>query len=184
MFWEIEKDEDWTPSFVLNFMDAPEDISRGDFGAMVMEKSSLEYIQYCNMAKNGYDEGRERIPDVCLWKKEGRESNSLRGSGAKEGCFFPTLFSPFLYCLPQPPVSQPCRWCSVLSFPVMCDSLWTVAHQAPLSMGMLQAGILEWVATPSFRGSSQPRDWIQVSHIAGGFFTIWATREAQEYWTG
>ena len=29
-----------------------------------------------------------------------------------------------------------------------------------------------------FRGSSQPRDWIQVSHIAGGFFTIWVKREA------
>ena len=32
---------------------------------------------------------------------------------------------------------------------------------------------------PSFRGSSQPRDQSQISHIAGGFFTSWATREAQ-----
>ena len=39
-------------------------------------------------------------------------------------------------------------------------------------------------ALPSSRGSSQPRDWTQVSHIAGGFFTSWATREAQEYWSG
>ena len=30
-------------------------------------------------------------------------------------------------------------------------------------------------------GSSQPRDWIQVSCITGRFFTSWATREAQEY---
>ena len=30
---------------------------------------------------------------------------------------------------------------------------------------------------PSFRGSSQPRDWTQVSRIAGRFFTIWATKE-------
>ena len=35
----------------------------------------------------------------------------------------------------------------------------------------------EWVAMPSFMGSSQPRDWTQVSHIAGRFFTVWATRE-------
>ena len=34
---------------------------------------------------------------------------------------------------------------------------WTVAHQAPLS-GILQATILEWVAMPSSRGSSQPWD--------------------------
>ena len=44
---------------------------------------------------------------------------------------------------------------------------------------ILQARILEWVAVPFSRGSSQPRDWTQVSHIAGGFFTSWATREAQ-----
>ena len=37
--------------------------------------------------------------------------------------------------------------------------------------GILQARILEWVAFPFSRGSSQPRDWTQVSYIAGGFFT-------------
>ena len=40
------------------------------------------------------------------------------------------------------------------------------------------------VAMPSSRGLSQPRGWTQVSHIASGFFTIWVTREAQEYWSG
>ena len=62
----------------------------------------------------------------------------------------------------------------MLSYSVMSDSVtpWTVACQAPMSMGILQATILEWVAMPSSRESSQPRDQIQVSHIAGGFFTI------------
>ena len=50
--------------------------------------------------------------------------------------------------------------------------------------GILQARILEWVAFPFSKGSSQPRDGTQVSLIAGGFFTSWATREAQEYWSG
>ena len=36
---------------------------------------------------------------------------------------------------------------------------------------ILQARILEWVAFPFSRGSSQPRDQTQVSHIAGRFFT-------------
>ena len=44
---------------------------------------------------------------------------------------------------------------------------------------ILQARILEWVAFPFFRETPQPRDWTQVSHIAGRFFTSWATREAQ-----
>ena len=41
----------------------------------------------------------------------------------------------------------------------------------------LQARILEWIAIPFSRGSSQPGDWTQVSHIVGQFFTSWATRE-------
>ena len=45
--------------------------------------------------------------------------------------------------------------------------------------GILQARILEWVATPFTRGSYQPRNWTWVSHVAGRVFTIWATREAQ-----
>ena len=49
---------------------------------------------------------------------------------------------------------------------------WTVACKAPLSMGILQARIREWVAMLSSRGSSQPRDQTQVSHLARRFFTI------------
>ena len=45
---------------------------------------------------------------------------------------------------------------------------------------ILQARILKWFAIPFSRGASQPRDWTQVSHMAGGFFTIWTTREAQD----
>ena len=48
---------------------------------------------------------------------------------------------------------------------------------ASLSMELFLARILAWVDIP-FERSSQPRDWTQVSRIAGGFFTIWATREA------
>ena len=49
---------------------------------------------------------------------------------------------------------------------------WTVGHQAPLSMGILQARILEWVAVLSSRGSSQLRVQTQVSRIAGRFFIV------------
>ena len=64
------------------------------------------------------------------------------------------------------------------SCPTLCDPMDYMVH------GILQARILEWVAFPFTRGSSQPRDWTQVSRIAGGFFTSWATREAQEDWCG
>ena len=65
--------------------------------------------------------------------------------------------------------------CSVVS-----DSLRPMDCSPPGSsvLGILQRRILEWVAMPSFRGSFQPRDQIQVSFTAGRFFTAWATREA------
>ena len=67
-------------------------------------------------------------------------------------------------------------YCAVCSHVWLFVIPWTVAHQAPPSMEILQAKILEWVAMPSSRGSSQCRDGTQVSHIVDGFFTIWATK--------
>ena len=58
-----------------------------------------------------------------------------------------------------------------------------VAQLSP-TLEILQARILECIAFPFFKGSSQPRDRTQVSLIAGRFFISWATREAQEYWNG
>ena len=43
--------------------------------------------------------------------------------------------------------------------------------------GIFQARILEWISIPFSREASQPRNWIQVSHISGRFFIAWATRE-------
>ena len=51
---------------------------------------------------------------------------------------------------------------------------WTVTHQTPLSLGILQARVLEWVAISSSRVFSEPRDWTPVfigSSIAGRLFT-------------
>ena len=45
-------------------------------------------------------------------------------------------------------------------------TLWTVACQAPLSMGILQTRILEWAAMPSSRGSSQPRDQTLILYVS------------------
>ena len=55
-----------------------------------------------------------------------------------------------------------CESHSVMS---VCDPMDYTLH------GILQVKILEWIAFPFSRGSSQPNDQTQVSHIAGGFFT-------------
>ena len=54
---------------------------------------------------------------------------------------------------------------------ILCDPMDYTVHE------ILQTKMLEWVAFPFCRGSSQPRDRTQVSCIVGRFFTSWATRE-------
>ena len=73
---------------------------------------------------------------------------------------------------------------AVLSHLVMSDSLWP--HRLQLARLLCPWGFSrhERAAMPSSRVSSQPRHQSQVSQIAVGFFTNWATREGQEYWSG
>ena len=56
----------------------------------------------------------------------------------------------------------------------------SLRSHGPPGHGILQARILQWVAFHFSRGPSQPNDLTEASHIAGRFFTSWATREAQE----
>ena len=60
------------------------------------------------------------------------------------------------------------------SGPTLCDPMDCIV---PV---ILQARILAWVAFPFSRGSSQPRDWTQVSHIARVFFSSWATKKKKK----
>ena len=62
------------------------------------------------------------------------------------------------------------------SCPTLCNPMDYTIH------GILQVRILERVAFPFSRGSSQPRNRTQISHITGGFFTRGTTREACSYY--
>ena len=59
--------------------------------------------------------------------------------------------------------------CLTLCDPMDCSMSGSSVH------GIFYARILEWVAIPFSKGSSQPRDRTWVSCIAGRFFTVWAT---------
>ena len=63
--------------------------------------------------------------------------------------------------------------CLTLCHPMDCSPPGSSVH------GILQARILEWVAISFSRETSQPRNWTQVSRIAGKYFTDWAIWEAQ-----
>ena len=74
-----------------------------------------------------------------------------------------------------------CVYAKSLSCVRLFVTAWTVARQAPLSTGIFQARILEWVTMPSSRRSSQPRDQtciFYVSSIGRQILYHCATREA------
>ena len=66
------------------------------------------------------------------------------------------------------------RMLSCFSHVQLFATLWTAAHQAPLSVGFARQEYWSGVAKPSSRGSSRPRDQTHISCsncFAGGFFT-------------
>ena len=70
---------------------------------------------------------------------------------------------------------------SVVLVAQSCLTLWVPLDCSPPGSsvhGILLARILGWIAMPSSKISSWPRDWTWVSCIAGRLFTVWATREA------
>ena len=64
--------------------------------------------------------------------------------------------------------SEVAQSCPTLCDPMDCSLPGSSVH------GIFQARVPEWVAISFSRGSSQPRDWTQVSHIVGRHFTVWA----------
>ena len=71
---------------------------------------------------------------------------------------------------------QSMRWLDSITDSVESESCSVMSDFLDFTVcGILQARILEWVAS---RGSSQPKDWTQVSCVASRFFTSWAMKEA------
>ena len=67
-----------------------------------------------------------------------------------------------------------------LIYPTLCDPM-DCGPPGSSVHGILQSIILEWVAILFSRESSWPKDRTQVSRIAGGFFTVLATREGRVF---
>ena len=101
----------------------------------------VQHRKLCSMSMTAWMEGKYRGDGMQVYSWLSLFAVSLKVSHFKSVLCY-------ILCL----VAQSC---------LTLESPWTVAHQAPPSMGILQATILEWVAMPSSRGSSQPRNWIR-----------------------
>ena len=76
------------------------------------------------------------------------------------------------------------KWSEVMWKSLSCVQLFAAPWTIHTVYGILQARILEWVAFPFSRGSSQPRCQSQVSLIAGTLFTSWATEKPKNTGVG
>ena len=112
---------------------------------------------------------------VCVQEAGGC---NLTGRGAQEAALRDRFKKCFLSSLPAPSTPWKVKVKVAQTCSTHCDPTDYTVH------GVLQVRILEWVAVLFSRGSSQPKDRTQVLSIADGFFTSWAIRETQEYWSG
>ena len=96
-----------------------------------------------------------RLP--CPWDSSGKNTGV--------GCHY------LLQCMKVKSEREVTQSCPTLSYPMDYSLPGSSIH------GIFQARVLEWVVFHFSRESSQPRDRTQVSRIASGFFTIWATRD-------
>ena len=131
------------------------------------KSKQLGIILYLSTTKQG--KAGLSIPEDVVWGSH---------SGTQPGGILHSI------CVPCDLASPLKRVCMLSHF--SCVRLivtpWTIAHQVPLSMGILQARILEWVAIPFSRASSPPREGTRISYVswspvlASGSFTtskIW-----------
>ena len=137
------------------------------------------------------DQGKATLNCLAKWEEAGITLSSfltLKSSdvttGRNQGPSDPGL----LFYASESEIQEKFDDLSYLSeWVIITQSCLTVCNPMDYSLpgsyvhGILQARILEWVAIPFSRGSSQPRDQTQVSCIAGRFFTVWATRADPPY---
>ena len=131
----------------------------------VWSKQGLNLSIFPFMRKSNHSEIRTLLPRLCCGSWE--ERHSSKASVLWGSAFFMVQLShPYrFFHKVKVKVAQLC--------PTLCNPMDYTGHE------ILEARILDWVAIPFSRGFSPPRDWTQVSHIAGRFFTSWATSEAQ-----
>ena len=153
----------------LKFIRPPETF--GIFGILWIRKDSLEklltfpcvFFRFCLTYYNFWISAFSNFPVSSL-------AVHVQGRGRKERSFTHILIHQTdFYRL------SISTWCWVkMKVAQLCPTLCLCDPMDYVVRGILQARILEWVAYPFSRASSQPRNWTRVSCIAGRFFTNWA----------
>ena len=120
-------------------------------------------VNACRLQRQEPDPWVEKIP----WRRT-QQPTPVFLHGESHGQRSLAGYSPQGHTESESEVSQSCL---TLCNPMDCSLPDFSVH------GILQTTILECIAISFSKGSSQPRDWTQVSRIVGRHFTLWATRE-------
>ena len=117
----------------------------------------------------------------CLSLNKGRPSRTIlklsKYLGSHKNCFlFFVSYTDWSVRSPLSEIFSEVKWKSFSHFWLFATPWARPWHSLGQNTGVDNLSLLQ--------GIFQARDWTQVSHIAGGFFTSWATREAQEHWSG
>ena len=132
---------------------------------LIHENSDVCWDAVLHLAASPY---RFRDLELFLWERE------LDRPGWDIHHILPcTGAGSLLYGLNEQPSAQ-----SFQSYPTLCDPM-DYSRPGPSVCGILQARILQWIATPCSRGSSQPRNRAHgaLTALAGRFLTTSATWE-------
>ena len=134
----------------------------------------------------GESQGQGSLVGCCLWGRTESDTTEATAAAAAIALQYPWSIDSRipvdakLWRFLNPDIKWHSEVLCVLvtqSCPFLCNPMDCSPSCFPVH-GVLQARILQWVAMPSSRGSSWPRDWTWVTFIEGRFFTNWATREA------
>ena len=134
------------------------------WGFLVLRWSNLEGKSLLSYAQSKFKSGlpcfmegyKKKVPQKMLW------SWDLVSNFESLGDMSIKRRSPNAMHFTKMPACLPSFFCRVRLF----STLWAVVRQALLSMEILQARILEWIAVASSRGSFQPRERICISYVS------------------
>ena len=147
--------------------------------ATVLIPSFSFHRTYYNVASSWY--WFVHLLIIWLHQKKNDPSKASSYSSSQYICQALMIYITFImsYILPSVCVCVCVCVCVLVaqSCPTLCDPI-NCSPPGSSVLGISQTRILEWVAFPFSRRSSQPRERTQVSHIAGRIFTVWVAKEA------
>ena len=126
----------------------------------------MRHFFFPNCKPENWREDQKKYSYSCVWHGEwGKRTGKKVIKKFKKGLIQLQKYLWIVFC---------CFCLVAKSCPTLCDPTDSSLIGSSVH-GFSQIRILEWIAISFSRGSFRPRDWTQISWVAGRFFTTWTT---------